>query len=54
MNVLLLNGSPHTGGAGYKALVEMTGVFEKNGIETELVQVGNKAVRGCIACNYCR
>lgn len=54
MNVLLLNGSPHTGGAGYKALAEMTGVFEKNGIETELVQVGNKAVRGCIACNYCR
>lgn len=54
MNVLLLNGSPHPSGTGYKALEEMTGVFEKNGIETELIQVGNKAVRGCIACNYCK
>ena len=36
------------------ALKEMITVFEKEGIETELIQVGNKEVRGCMACGYCR
>ena len=53
MNVLLLNGSPHAKGAGFVALHEMEQVFEKNGISTEIVQVGNQAIRGCVACGYC-
>lgn len=53
MKVLLLNGSPHASGVNYTALREMVKVFEENGIETELIQVGNQAVRGCMACGYC-
>lgn len=52
--VLLLNGSPRADGCTARALKEMIDVFEKEGIETELVHVGNKAIRGCIACNSCR
>lgn len=51
--VLLLNGSPHPGGCTATALDEMIRVFEKEGIETELIQVGGKEVRGCIACGKC-
>lgn len=54
MKVLLLNGSPHVAGCTYTALHEMMGVFAKQRIETELVHVGNQAVRGCIACGTCR
>lgn len=54
MKVLLLNGSPHAAGTNFTALHEMEQIFGKNGIETEIIQVGNQAVRGCIACNYCR
>ena len=53
MKVLLINGSPKASGNTALALAEMIKVFEKNGIETELVQVGGKAIRGCSACNYC-
>ena len=53
MKVLLLNGSPHENGNTALALREMMHVFAENGIETELVQVGNQAVRGCAACGYC-
>ena len=51
--VLLLNGSPHQKGCTATALEEMIKVFEKDGIETELIQVGTKAIRGCIACSKC-
>ena len=51
--VLLLNGSPHLHGCTATALDEMVRVFEEEGIETELVQVGNKSIRGCIACGKC-
>ena len=51
--VLLLNGSPHTKGCTAAALDEMIKVFKQDGIETEIIQVGNKAVRGCIACGRC-
>jgi len=51
--VLLLNGSPNEGGCTATALREMITVFEKEGIETELIQVGKKAIRGCIACGAC-
>ncbi len=51
--VLLLNGSPHPRGCTATALQEMISVFETEGIETELIQVGNKSIRGCIACGSC-
>ena len=53
MKVLMLNGSPHPSGVNDLALREMEAVFKENGIETEIVQVGNVAVRGCMACGAC-
>lgn len=53
MKVLLLNGSPYAKGSNYIALQEMVKVFHQNEIETEVIQVGNQAVRGCMACGYC-
>ena len=52
--VLLLNGSPRANGCTGRALEEMIRVFTEEGIETELVHVGNKDIRGCIACNTCQ
>lgn len=52
--VLLLNGSPRPRGCTAEALKEMIRVFEAEGVETELVQVGGKAIRGCLACGRCR
>ena len=51
--VILLNGSPHQHGCTATALDEMIKVFEEEGIETELIQVGNKDIRGCISCGKC-
>ena len=51
--VLLLNGSPRANGCTATALQEMIKTFEAEGIETELIQIGNKNIRGCIACNKC-
>ena len=51
--VLLLNGSPHAQGCTAAALEEMIDVFRQEGIETELIQVGSKNIRGCIACGKC-
>jgi len=53
MKVLLINGSPRAKGNTYIALHEMERVFAEQGIETELIHIGNKAIRGCIACNQC-
>lgn len=54
MKVLLINGSPNAEGNTALALGEMEAVFRAEGIETELIHVGNKAVRGCIGCRKCR
>ncbi|MBR2384674.1 MAG: flavodoxin family protein [Clostridia bacterium] len=54
MKVLMLNGSPRVNGNTQIALEEMKKVFEDEGIEVELVQVGNKSIRGCMACGGCR
>ena len=54
MKVLMLNGSPRRDGNTSIALREMEQTFAKEGIETETVQVGNKNIRGCIACNFCK
>lgn len=53
MKVLLINGSPHSKGNTAIALNEMIKIFEQNEVETKLVHVGNKLVRGCIACRKC-
>ena len=53
MKVLLLNGSPHRDGCTAVALKEMIRVFEAEGAETELVQVGGRKIAGCAACGYC-
>ncbi len=51
--VLLINGSPNEFGCTYTALKEMIDVFNKNGIETELVYLGKAPIAGCIACGKC-
>ncbi|MCI8992229.1 MAG: flavodoxin family protein [Eubacterium sp.] len=51
--VILLNGSPQEKGCTWAALNEMIPVFEKEGLETKLIHVGNKNIRGCISCGYC-
>ena len=53
MKVLMINGSPHAKGNTYIALHEMEKIFQKEGVETEILQIGNKPIRGCIACNSC-
>lgn len=53
MMVLMINGSPRPNGNTSLALREMETIFKAEGIETEIVQVGNKAIRGCIACGKC-
>ncbi len=53
MKVLMINGSPHAQGNTFMALQEMEKVFAQEEIDTEIVQVGNKDIRGCIACYTC-
>ena len=53
MNVLMLNGSPHEKGNTYTALHEMEKIFTKQGIESEIIQVGNQGIRSCVACGSC-
>ena len=53
MKVLLINGSPRVGGNTSIALGEMEKIFQQEGIQVETVQVGNKAIRGCVACLSC-
>ena len=54
MRVLLINGSPRREGNTFLALSEIAKVLEQEGIESEIVGVGTRAVRGCIACNTCK
>jgi multimeric flavodoxin WrbA len=53
MKVLLINGSPKVNGCTYTALCEVVKELEKENIETEIFHVGNKPIRGCMACNGC-
>ena len=53
MKVLIINGSPRINGNTTIALNEMLKVFEKEGVDAEVVQIGNKDIRGCIACGSC-
>lgn len=54
MKILMINGSPNQNGCTYTALSEMAAVFEKNGIETEILWLGKKATPDCIACCKCQ
>ena len=54
MKVLLLNGSPHAKGCTWRALSEVEKTLQAEGIETELIQVGHRDIRGCISCDKCR
>lgn len=54
MKVILVNGSPHAKGCTYTALTEVAKALENQGIETEIFQVGNKPIGGCIGCGACR
>ena len=54
MQVLMLNGSPHPKGSTDAALREMEAIFHQEGIQTEIIHVGNLPIRGCVACGGCR
>lgn len=54
MKVLLFNGSPHIHGCTARALDELEKTLSDCGISAERINIGNKDVRGCIACNFCR
>ncbi len=53
LKVILLNGSPHIDGCTKRALLEVEKSLVEEGIETEIIEVGNKDIRGCIACGSC-
>lgn len=53
MKVLMINGSPKPQGNTYVALHEMEKVFAQEGIETEILHIGNRDIRGCISCGQC-
>ncbi|MBU5477866.1 flavodoxin family protein [Eubacterium sp. MSJ-13] len=53
MKVLLTNGSPHKEGCTYTALSEVAASLNKQGIDTDILWIGNKALSGCIACKKC-
>lgn len=53
MKVLMINGAPHREGCTYTALKEVSDTLENEGIDSEIVWIGNKPVGGCIACKSC-
>jgi multimeric flavodoxin WrbA len=53
MKVLIINGSPRLEGNSSRLVKELTSVFDKENVEVDLYQIGNKAIRGCMACGYC-
>ncbi|MDE6305123.1 MAG: flavodoxin family protein [Muribaculaceae bacterium] len=54
MKVLVINGSPHIRGCTDRALQEVEATLQSNGIDTERINIGNKDIRGCISCQFCR
>lgn len=54
MKVLVVNGSPHLNGCTERGLREVEATLQANGVEVERINIGNKDVRGCIGCNFCR
>ena len=54
MKVLLVNGSPNREGCTYTALCEVADTLRKEGVEAEIVHIGNKPIAGCLGCGKCR
>lgn len=54
MNVLLINGSPHRNGCTWRALYEIEKTLKEEGVDSEILHVGNRDIRGCVACGACR
>ena len=54
MKVLIINGSPHASGTTSVALAEAARELEEQGMEPETVHIGALAIRGCLACSYCK
>ena len=54
MKVLLINGSPKANGCTFTALSEVAKTLKENGVDSEVIHVGNKEIRGCIDCRKCR
>ena len=54
MKVILINGSPNAKGSTYTALEEVSKTLKSEGIETEIIHVGHKDIRGCIGCRQCK
>ncbi len=52
--VLLFNCSPHKSGNTFLALEEIAAELNREGVETGILHIGTRAVRGCIACNCCK
>ena len=54
MKVLLINGSPHKSGTTARALTELEAELLKEGVESEIINVGSLPLPGCIACGFCK
>ncbi len=54
MKVIAINGSPHKAGNTWHALQTVGDRLKENGIDFEIIHIGNKAIHGCIACGMCR
>lgn len=54
MKVLIFNGSAHINGCTARALTELENTLHDNGVDTERINIANRDIRGCIACNHCR
>lgn len=54
MKVLLASTSPRIKGNTYTALCEATKILDNEGIATEIIEIGTKPIRGCIACQWCK
>lgn len=53
MKVLILNGSPRKGGNTTIAINEMIKIFDEENVESEVIQIGDMDIRGCLGCGYC-
>lgn len=53
MKVLMINGSPHKEGTTYRALKEIADTLQVNGVDSEILTIGNMEIGGCKACGYC-
>ena len=53
MKVLIINGSPRANSNSKRLLEETTKIFDAENIQYDIMDIGNKAIRGCIACRSC-